>query len=113
MSTLNESIQVAAEIIAKHMHHWLPGVKASNAAKIIQETCFTLRPMSDAPRDGTYVLLKMKVGMFFVANNRGFDDAWKAPAPIGYDCAIADEWIEGWMPLPGTLTAFNKENDDK
>lgn len=71
-------------------------------------------PISSAPRDGTPVLIKIKslermlaeqrsiefAGMVFVGSNRNTIMQWGFAAPVGYG-GIPDDWIEGWMALPG------------
>ena len=72
------------------------------------------RPITEAKKDGTPVLLKVKdvipgkpddrlAGVQFVGRNHlyenGFDASWNFAAPVGYG-GIPDEWLDGWMPLP-------------
>jgi hypothetical protein len=80
------------------------------------------RPMSEAPRDGTKILVLLKSpipdgrrgddeqaqrwdGLPFVARHPGvaadgFDIGWQFAAPIGHG-GFPDEWFVGWRPLPG------------
>jgi len=70
-----------------------------------------LQPMTDAPRDRTPVLLKMKAaealperahdlaGIVFVGRHAGCFTGWSFAAPVGYG-GIPDTWLEGWAPIP-------------
>ena len=70
----------------------------------------TLRPISDARRDGTPILIKLKdhipvasmqrwQGLTFVGCLlEPYDFAWRFAAPIGQG-GFRDEWIEGWWSL--------------
>lgn len=68
------------------------------------------RPMSEAPRDGTPVLLKFKysvpeflsikpwVSVVFVGKNNGDPQDWRFAAPVGQG-GIPDERLEGWREI--------------
>lgn len=70
------------------------------------------RPMKDAPRDRSCVLLQMKrardvpqrpdymfEGVVFVGRWGGDLMLWSFAAPVGMG-GIPDDWIAGWQPLP-------------
>lgn len=78
-----------------------------------------IRPMKDAPKDGTPVLVKIKddlssygvtpgsfggthafCGLSAVMCNHGDIHAWRFAAPVGRG-GFPDEWLDGWWPLPG------------
>ena len=77
------------------------------------------RPMCDAPKDGTPVLVKIKddlspwgvnqssfsnshmfCGLYAVMRNYGDIQDWGFAAPVGRG-GFPDEWLDGWWPLPG------------
>lgn len=82
------------------------------------------RPMRDAPKDGTPVLVKMKddlsefgvpndgewhrmrgfLGIYAVMRSRGDPMDWCFAAPVGMG-GFPDEWLEGWWPLPAAQRA--------
>lgn len=74
------------------------------------------RPISEAPKDGTSVLLKLKDdlsdfgmrdpeywnGLQFVGRSATGDHdlcGWSFAAPVGHG-GFPDKWMDGWMPLP-------------
>lgn len=78
----------------------------------------SMRPMSEAPRDGTPVLVKIKddltpwgiepgsfggtdrfAGLHAVMRNRGDIMDWCFAAPVGRG-GFSAEWLDGWWPLP-------------
>ena len=78
----------------------------------------SMRPMSEAPRDGTPVLVKVKddlspwgiepghfggtdrfAGLIAVMRNRGDLMDWCFAAPVGQG-GFSDQWLDGWWPLP-------------
>jgi hypothetical protein len=73
-------------------------------------TTVDLRLITDARRDGTPILIKLKdhipvesmqrwQGLTFVGCLREpYDFAWRFAAPIGQG-GFRDEWIEGWWSL--------------
>jgi hypothetical protein len=75
-----------------------------------------LRPIADARRDGTPILIKLKAhipvasmqrwqGLTFVGCLREpYDFTWRFAAPIGQG-GFRDEWIEGWWSLPHARAA--------
>lgn len=77
-----------------------------------------MRPMAEAPKDGTSVLVKIKddlsaygvepgdfgnthafCGLHAVMRNRGNIMGWSFAAPVGRG-GFPDEWLAGWWPLP-------------
>jgi hypothetical protein len=81
-----------------------------------------LRPIEDAPRDGTPVLIKLKdrihvsggimdrwQGKVFVGIHRKDAYHWSFDAPIGVGY-IRDEWIEGWAPRPALSPPATKRS---
>ncbi len=78
----------------------------------------TMRPMREAPKDGTPVLVKIKddlspwgiepgsfggtdrfAGLHAVMRSRGDIMEWGFAAPVGRG-GFPDEWLDGWWPLP-------------
>ena len=73
-----------------------------------------LKPMSEAPLDGTPVILKFKddlteyskdeywlsswTSAFFVGKNHGNIMGWCFASPVGHG-GIASAWLEGWADL--------------
>ncbi|MFT9323550.1 MAG: hypothetical protein ABF537_05225 [Acetobacter sp.] len=73
--------------------------------------------MSEAPKDRTPILAKMRSDIYPESSNRsgwngrhvvirhegilddGFDMGWSVAAPVGYG-GMPDEWFLGWQPLP-------------
>lgn len=80
-----------------------------------------LRPMTEARKDGTPVLAKLRsdlasvtksgrhdalAGLWVVVRSRStpdFDDDWGLAGPFGYG-GLSTEWFEGFVPLPGDNT---------
>ena len=79
-----------------------------------------IRPMQEAPKDGTSVLVKIKddlspwgvkpgdfgntdafCGLYAVMRNRGDIMDWCFAAPVGRG-GFPDDWLAGWWPLPAT-----------
>ncbi len=76
------------------------------------------RPITKDQKNGHAVLLKFKDdievpgrpdvkqwnGIIFVGRNKlcddGYDMNWNFAAPVGMG-GFPDEWLEGWLPLPG------------
>lgn len=76
-----------------------------------------LRPISEAKKDGSRILVVLKNpipsdseylrrwdGLPFVAQHPGlaedgFDIGWSFAAPVGQG-GFPDDWIDGWIPLP-------------
>lgn len=84
------------------------------------------QPIETAPKDGTSVLLRFKnpipregngvqrqwAGLQFVGRHPGvaedgFDIGWSFAAPVGMG-GFPDEWLEGWMPLLGSIFVDGK-----
>ena len=77
-----------------------------------------MKPMNDAPNDGTPVLVKVKedlsefgvssdgigdtylfCGLHAVMQSYGDIRGWSYVGPLGRG-GFPDEWLEGWWPLP-------------
>lgn len=54
------------------------------------------RPMSEAPRDGTSILLRHVDGYYIPATRESDCELW-----CSYDGYYGDEEFESWWPLPG------------
>jgi len=58
-------------------------------------TVSKLRPMSEAPRDGTEILITIKNGVVF------YIVYWDSESWVGDDgIGISDSNIDGWIPMP-------------
>lgn len=81
-----------------------------------------MRPMDEAPKDGTPVLVKIKddlseygvtpndfgntyafCGLHAVMRSRGDIHDWCFAAPVGRG-GFPDAWLDGWWPLPEKTT---------
>ncbi|MFT8445087.1 MAG: hypothetical protein ABF751_09770 [Acetobacter orientalis] len=90
---------------------------AEALAKAALAAAVSWRPMSEAPKDRTPILAKMRSDIYPESSNRsgwngrhvvirhegilddGFDMGWSVAAPVGYG-GMPDEWFLGWQPLP-------------
>lgn len=68
-----------------------------------------LRPMSEAPRDGTDILLVSKSNSLFNGCNYGMQGDKFIIAGIGtYDAAV----FKGWLPMPQYLPELKQTKED-
>lgn len=76
---------------------WLAENLSSKLKEIDTLTVSRLRPMVDAPRDGTDVQLANKSGRFIYGCNYGLGNSkWVIPGIGSYD----DNDFLGWLPMP-------------
>lgn len=101
---------------------WRPAIVATVGVQFLPGfKDVTWRPMAEARKDGTPVLLKLLDpipgrpdmehfgGLQFVGRHLGvkdptgiikrYDPGWNFAAPVGMG-GFPDEWFEGWRPLP-------------
>lgn len=99
-------------------------LESLSAEKGRLEAAARLRPMSDAPKNRTPVLLQVKAslprddlrrweGLQFVGHHSGnwddgFDPGWNMSAPVGHG-GFPDEWFDGWRPLIARTALTPKE----
>jgi hypothetical protein len=82
-----------------------------------------MRPIEEAPRDGTYIIALTKpdlserhIGManrpFVIwhlgrTNNLDFDMGWA----LFPGMCVGDEWFAGWLPMPDQMAGNHEKGD--
>lgn len=133
LESLTESVNQAWAIIGDNARCSVPATfigwllqeyESLSAEKGRLEAAARLRPMSDAPKNRTPVLLQVKAslprddlrrweGLQFVGHHSGnwddgFDPGWNMSAPVGHG-GFPDEWFDGWRPLIARTALTPKE----